>query len=117
VTRVEDRLRVRRSSSFGLLLCRFARLRRAVLEPEAVVSGFEDVAAVSEAIEQSRRHLGVPEDGGPFAETEVRRDDDAGPLVELAQQIVALPLIRLCFTLGANRPIVAVWLEMAHLSE
>ncbi len=42
---------------------------------------------MSEAIEQSRRHLGVPEDGGPFAEAEIRRDDDAGPLIELAQQL------------------------------
>jgi len=45
------------------------------------------MAAVSEAIEQCRRHLGVSEDGGPFAEAEVRRDDDAGSLVELAQQV------------------------------
>ncbi len=42
---------------------------------------------MSEAIEQGRRHLGVSEDGGPFAETEVRRDDDAGSLIELAQQV------------------------------
>jgi len=45
------------------------------------------MAAVSEAIEQGRRHLGVSEYGGPFAEAEVRRDDDAGSLVELAQQV------------------------------
>jgi len=42
---------------------------------------------VSKTIEQSRRHLGVSEDGGPFAEAEIRRDDDAGSLVELAQQV------------------------------
>ena len=42
---------------------------------------------MSEAIEQGRRHLGVPEDGGPFAEAEVRRDGDAGSLIELAQQV------------------------------
>jgi hypothetical protein len=34
-------------------------------EPEAVVSGFQDVAVVSEAIQESGRHLGVTEDGGP----------------------------------------------------
>jgi hypothetical protein len=28
-------------------------------EPEAVVSGFQDVAVVSEAIQESGRHLGV----------------------------------------------------------
>ena len=42
---------------------------------------------MSEAVEQGRRHLGVSEDGGPFAEAEIRRDDDAGSLVELAQQV------------------------------
>ena len=42
---------------------------------------------MSKAIEQGRRHLGVSEDGGPFAEAEIRRDDDAGSLVELAQQV------------------------------
>jgi hypothetical protein len=33
------------------LLCGFGGIRRAVLEAEAVVSGFEDVAAVGETIE------------------------------------------------------------------
>lgn len=33
------------------------------LEAEAVVSGFEDVAVVGEAIEQRGSHLGVAEDG------------------------------------------------------
>lgn len=42
---------------------------------------------MSEAVEQGRRHLGVSEDRGPFAEAEIRRDDDAGSLVELAQQV------------------------------
>jgi hypothetical protein len=72
---------------FGFILCWFGGFRRAVFEAEAVVSGFEDVAAVGEAVEQRRRHLGVSEDGGPFAEAEIRRDNDAGFLVELAQQV------------------------------
>jgi hypothetical protein len=42
---------------------------------------------MGEAIEQRRRHLGIAEDGGPFAETEVDGDDDAGALVERAQQM------------------------------
>src|SRR5277367_4387634 len=60
------------------LLCGFGGVRRAVLETEAVVSGFENVAAVGETVEQRGRHLGVAEHGGPLAEAEISRDDDAG---------------------------------------
>lgn len=60
---------------------------RAVFEAEAVVSGFEDMAMMGKPIQQRRGHLGVTEDAGPFAEAEVCRDDDAGSLVELAQQM------------------------------
>jgi hypothetical protein len=60
---------------------------RACLEAEAVVSGFQDLAAVGETIEQGGGHLGVAEDCGPLAEAEVGGDDDAGALVELAQQV------------------------------
>ena len=42
---------------------------------------------VREPVQQGCRHLGVAEDAGPFAEAQVRRDDDAGALVELAQQM------------------------------
>jgi hypothetical protein len=35
----------------------------AVSESEAVVSCFEDVAMMSEAVEERGRHLGVTEDG------------------------------------------------------
>src|ERR1700678_863213 len=69
------------------LFCGFGGIRRAVFEAEAVVSGFEDVAAVGKTIEQRGRHLGVAEHGGPLAEAEISRDDDAGALVELAQQM------------------------------
>ncbi|MCY1382687.1 hypothetical protein D9M69_707340 [compost metagenome] len=62
-------------------------MRGAVLEAEAVVSGFQDVAVVREPVQQRCSHLGITEDAGPFAEAEVCRDDDAGPLVELAQQM------------------------------
>jgi hypothetical protein len=40
-----------------------------------------------EAIEQRRRHLGIAEDGGPFAKGEVGGDDDGGLLVEPADQM------------------------------
>src|SRR5271154_4686064 len=69
------------------LLCGFGGFRRAVLEAEAVVSGFENVTAVGETIEQRSRHLGVAEHGSPLAEAEIGRDDDAGALIELAQQM------------------------------
>jgi hypothetical protein len=35
------------------------------LEAPAVVSGFDDIAVMGEAIEQSGRHLGVGEDARP----------------------------------------------------
>ena len=40
-----------------------------------------------EPVQQRGGHLGITEDAGPFAEAEVRRDDDAGSLVKLAQQM------------------------------
>lgn len=58
-----------------------------VSEPEAVISGFQDVAVVSEAIQECSRHLGVAEDGGALAEAEIGGDDDAGALVELAEEM------------------------------
>lgn len=42
---------------------------------------------MGQAVEQSRGHLGVAEDGSPFAEAEVGGDDDAGALIEFAQQV------------------------------
>ena len=76
---------VRQVSRF--LLCGFSGFRRAVFEAEAVVPGFKNVTAMGEAVEQRSRHLRVAEHGGPFAEAQVRRDDDAGSLVELAQEM------------------------------
>ncbi len=69
----------------AFLLCRFGLMCRAVLEPEAVVPGFEDVAMMGEPVEQGGRHLCIAEHAGPFTEAEVGGDDDAGVLVELAQ--------------------------------
>ena len=42
---------------------------------------------MGEAVEKGCGHLGVAEDGGPFAEAQVGGDDDAGALVEFAQQM------------------------------
>jgi len=38
-------------------------------------------------IEERGGHLGVAEDVGPFGEAEIGGDDDAGALVELAEQV------------------------------
>ena len=62
-------------------------MRRAVLEAEAIVSGFEDVAVVGEPVEQRGGHLCVSEDACPFTEAEVGGDNDAGALVQPAQQM------------------------------
>lgn len=42
---------------------------------------------VREPVEQGRGHLGIAEDRGPFGEAEIGGDDDAGALIELAQQV------------------------------
>jgi hypothetical protein len=60
---------------------------RAGFEAEAIVPGFQDMATMGQAVEQSRGHLGITEDSRPFAEAEVGSDDDAGALIKLAQQM------------------------------
>ena len=57
------------------------------LEAPAVVSGFDDIAVVGEAIEQRGRHLGVGKDARPFAEGKIGGDDDRGALVEPADEV------------------------------
>ena len=42
---------------------------------------------VGKSIQQGGGHLGVAEHVGPFAEAEVGGDDDAGALVEFAEQV------------------------------
>jgi len=76
---------VRQVSRF--LLCGFGGFRGAVLEAEAVVSGFEDVAPAGETIEQRGRHLRIAEHAGPLAEGEVGRDDDRDALVKPADEM------------------------------
>ena len=80
-----------RVSGFGqwmIVLLHF--LRRggcACFEAEAVVSGLQDVAAMGQAVEKRGCHLGVAEDGGPFAKARVRGDGDAGAFVKFAEQM------------------------------
>ena len=59
----------------------------AVLEAPAVVAGLDDVAVVSETIEQRSGHFGIAEDARPFAEGEICRDDDRRTLVEAADGV------------------------------
>jgi hypothetical protein len=70
-----------------LFLSLWGFLGGAVPEAEAVVSGLQDMAMVREAIEERRRHFGVTEHRGPFAEAEIGGDDDAGSLVKFAEQV------------------------------
>ena len=42
---------------------------------------------MGETVEESGGHFGITEDGRPFAEAEIGRDDDARALIELAQQM------------------------------
>jgi len=58
-----------------------------IFEAPAVVSCFEDVTVVRQAIQQRCCHLGIAKDVGPFAEAEVGGDNDAGLLIELAEQM------------------------------
>ena len=58
-----------------------------MLEAPAFVTGLDDIAVMGQPIEQRGGHLGVAEDGGPFAEGEVGGDDDRGALVEAADQV------------------------------
>jgi hypothetical protein len=59
----------------------------AVLESPTVVASLDDFAVVSEAVEQSGGHLGVPKNAGPFTKSEVGGDDDRGLLVEAADKV------------------------------
>ena len=54
----------------------------AALEAPTVVSGFDDIAVVGQAIEQRGGHLGVAEHTWPFTEVEIGGDEDRGSLIE-----------------------------------
>lgn len=56
-------------------------------ESEAVIACLEYVAMVGKADLQGGRHLGVAEYAGPLTETEVSGDHDAGPFIQLAEQV------------------------------
>ena len=56
-------------------------------EAVAVVASFQDMATMCEAIQKRRSHFCISEDLGPFREAEVGCYDDAGLLIEFAEQM------------------------------
>jgi hypothetical protein len=48
----------------------------AAFDPPALISGFDDLAVMGQAVERRGGHFGVAEDAGPLAEGEVCGDDD-----------------------------------------
>ena len=59
----------------------------AAFESPAVIAGLDDVAMVSQAVEQRGRHFGVAEHAGPFTEGEIGGDDDGCALVKSADEV------------------------------
>lgn len=64
-----------------------------VLEAPALVSGFDNIAMMGEAVEERGRHLGIAaKDAWPFAERQIGGNDDRGLFVKTADQMVAARL-------------------------
>ena len=59
----------------------------AALETPTVVTGFDDLAVMGQAIEQRSGHLGIAEHARPFTESQIGGDDDRGALVEPADKV------------------------------
>lgn len=68
----------------GALILRPGLALRAVFEAPGLVAGLDDLAVMREPVEQCRGHLGVAEDGRPFAEGQIGGDDDRGSFVKPA---------------------------------
>ena len=64
-----------------------------MFESVTVITGFDDVAVMGQAIQQSSRHFFIDEHTTPFREAQVGGDHDAGFFVELA----ANPFIAIAF--------------------
>jgi len=58
-----------------------------VPDTPAFIAGLDDVAVMGEAVEKGGGHLCVGEDGRPFCEGEIGRDQDGCSFVELADQV------------------------------
>ena len=51
------------------------------------MTGFNDCTVMRDTIQERGCHLGISEDADPFAKLQVCGDDDAGRLIELADQM------------------------------
>lgn len=58
-----------------------------MFKPVTVIAGFQDMAVVSQSIQQGRGHLWVDKDLRPFREVQVGGDDQAGLLIEFTDQM------------------------------
>mgnify|MGYP000688482278 CR=1 FL=1 len=58
-----------------------------MLESIAVIASLDDVAMVGQPVQQGCGHLRVAEYAGPLREAQVGRDQDAGFLIQLADQV------------------------------
>jgi hypothetical protein len=67
-----------------------------------VVTGFDEVAVVGEAVEERGGHFGVAEDLDPDGEEEVGGDDEAGALVAVVDQVIQERAARLGERLAAK---------------
>ena len=59
----------------------------ALFEALGVISGFENVTVVSDAVEERGGHLGIAEDRDPFGEAEIGCNDEGCVFVELADEM------------------------------
>jgi hypothetical protein len=62
-------------------------LAGAMAEAVGLIACFKDVAVVRQTVQQGRGHLGITKHVAPFREVQVGRDDHAGALVELGEQV------------------------------
>jgi hypothetical protein len=58
-----------------------------VLQAVALVTGLDAMAMMGQAVKQCVGHLGAPEHAGPLREAQVGDDDQAGALLEFADQL------------------------------
>ena len=58
-----------------------------MFEAVAVIAGFNDMAVMSESVEQSRGHLFINKYMAPFGEAQISRHDDTGFFIQLTDQV------------------------------
>lgn len=52
-----------------------------------VIAGFNDMAVMSESVEQCRGHLFIDIDMAPLGEAQIGRNDDTGFFIQLTDQV------------------------------